>query len=90
MDVPLDTIAERAGVGPGTLHRHFASKAALVTTVIADRLDRLTDRAGGPDALDHDRHVAQPHRRFHRRIRRIVLRGRAGRRLRSASGDLPK
>lgn len=47
VDVPLDTIAERAGVGAGTVHRHFPTKEALVTAVIADRLDHLADRAAG-------------------------------------------
>lgn len=46
VDVPLDTIAERAGVGAGTVHRHFPTKEALVTAVIADRLDQLAGRAG--------------------------------------------
>ncbi|SEG76738.1 transcriptional regulator, TetR family [Actinacidiphila yanglinensis] len=45
VDIPLDTIAERAGVGAGTVHRHFPTKEALVTAVIADRLDHLADRA---------------------------------------------
>lgn len=46
-DVPLDVIARLAGVGPGTLHRHFPTKAALVAAVIAARLGRLADRAEG-------------------------------------------
>ncbi|HWJ85425.1 MAG TPA: helix-turn-helix domain-containing protein, partial [Cellulomonas sp.] len=29
-DVPLETIAARAGVGVGTLYRHFANRSALV------------------------------------------------------------
>ncbi|NUQ98980.1 MAG: TetR/AcrR family transcriptional regulator [Streptomyces sp.] len=45
VDIPLDTIAERAGVGAGTVHRHFPTKEALVTAVIADRLDHLADQA---------------------------------------------
>jgi len=53
VDVPLDVIAETAGVGPGTLHRHFPTKEALLAAVIADRLDDLADRAarldGGAD-----------------------------------------
>lgn len=44
-DVPLDTIAASAGVGPGTLHRHFPTKEALVAAVVAARLGRLADRA---------------------------------------------
>lgn len=34
--VSLDEIARRAGVGPGTVHRHFPSKAALVDATVAD------------------------------------------------------
>ncbi|NNC11294.1 TetR/AcrR family transcriptional regulator [Planctomonas sp. JC2975] len=44
-DVPLDTIAASAGVGAGTVHRHFSTKEALITAVVADRLDGLADRA---------------------------------------------
>jgi AcrR family transcriptional regulator len=43
--VPLDVIAAAAGVGPGTLHRHFPTKEALLAAVIADRLDGLAGRA---------------------------------------------
>ncbi|MDN5893320.1 MAG: TetR/AcrR family transcriptional regulator [Nocardioides sp.] len=52
--VPLDTIAERAGVGPGTVHRHFPTKAVLVAAVIADRFDHLVQRATqlGEDPTD--------------------------------------
>jgi AcrR family transcriptional regulator len=46
-DVPLDTIAALAGVGAGTVHRHFPTKEALVAAVVAARLDRLADRAEG-------------------------------------------
>jgi AcrR family transcriptional regulator len=45
-DVPLDTIAALAGVGPGTVHRHFPSKQSLVAAVVAARLDRLAEHAG--------------------------------------------
>ncbi|MFC5833006.1 TetR/AcrR family transcriptional regulator [Nonomuraea insulae] len=40
--VPLDEVARRAGVGAGTVYRHFPSKDALLTAVVTDRLDRLT------------------------------------------------
>ena len=39
--VPLDEIAARAGVGPGTVYRHFATKEALFEAVIAARLEDL-------------------------------------------------
>src|SRR5579872_1691916 len=36
--VPLDEIARRAGVGAGTVYRHFPTKEALFEAVIVDRL----------------------------------------------------
>jgi len=39
--VPLDEIARRAGVGAGTVYRHFPTKEALFEAVVADRLTRL-------------------------------------------------
>jgi AcrR family transcriptional regulator len=36
--VPLDEIARRAGVGAGTVHRHFPTKEALFTAVVTDHL----------------------------------------------------
>src|SRR5690242_19730377 len=51
--VSLDDVARRAGVGPGTVHRHFPTKDALFAAVIADRLQDLSTRAsqlsGSPD-----------------------------------------
>jgi AcrR family transcriptional regulator len=44
-DVPLDEIAGLAGVGPGTVYRHFPSKEALFEAVIAARLRDLVDDA---------------------------------------------
>ena len=41
--VPLDEIARRAGVGAGTVYRHFPSKEALFEAVVADRLEQLTE-----------------------------------------------
>jgi AcrR family transcriptional regulator len=39
--VPLDEIAARAGVGPGTVYRHFPTKEALFEAVITARLEDL-------------------------------------------------
>ncbi|TDU04204.1 TetR family transcriptional regulator [Streptomyces sp. 846.5] len=39
--VPLDEIARRAGVGAGTVHRHFPTKEALLEAVIVGRLEDL-------------------------------------------------
>src|SRR6266700_6667819 len=39
--VPLDEIAARAGVGPGTVYRHFPTKEALFQAVVAARVEDL-------------------------------------------------
>ena len=44
-DVPLDEIAARAGVGPGTVYRHFAAKDALFQAVVSARIEDLIDDA---------------------------------------------
>jgi AcrR family transcriptional regulator len=41
----LDDIANRAGVGPGTLYRHFPNRFALQEAVIRDRLDTMRAKA---------------------------------------------
>ena len=45
--VPLDEIAALAGVGPGTVYRHFPSKESLFEAVIAARIEDLIDDARG-------------------------------------------
>jgi AcrR family transcriptional regulator len=51
--VPLDEIAVRAGVGPGTVYRHFPTKEALFEAVVAARLqDLVTDARTRADASD--------------------------------------
>ncbi|MER5350935.1 TetR/AcrR family transcriptional regulator [Kitasatospora sp. NPDC002551] len=41
LDVPLGEIARRAGVGAGTVYRHFPSKQALLEAVFTQHLDDL-------------------------------------------------
>ncbi|MFB7584557.1 TetR/AcrR family transcriptional regulator [Streptomyces hydrogenans] len=41
----LNEIARRAGVGPGTLYRHFPDRSALLSAVLSDRIERLGARA---------------------------------------------
>ncbi|MFH8561083.1 TetR/AcrR family transcriptional regulator [Streptomyces sp. NPDC017988] len=44
-ETSLNEIARRAGVGPGTLYRHFPARSALLTAVLQDRIDTLCGRA---------------------------------------------
>ncbi|HTY35301.1 helix-turn-helix domain-containing protein [Mycobacterium sp.] len=41
LSVAIDEIARRAGVGAGTVYRHFPTKEALFAAVIEDRMQRL-------------------------------------------------
>lgn len=45
--VPLEAIARAAGVGIGTLYRHFPSRDALVEAVTAKQVDELRSAAHG-------------------------------------------
>lgn len=40
----LDAIAKRAGVGPGTLYRHFPNREALLDALLTARADELLSR----------------------------------------------
>jgi AcrR family transcriptional regulator len=44
-DVTLDAIAKDAGVGIGTLYRHFPTRESLVEAAYRNELDRLCDAA---------------------------------------------
>ena len=45
IDIPLDEIARRAGVGIGTLYRHFPNRDALIEAVYRAELNRLAAAA---------------------------------------------
>ncbi|MBR7833081.1 TetR/AcrR family transcriptional regulator [Actinospica durhamensis] len=45
LTVSLDEIARHAGVGPGTVHRHFPSKDALIAAVAGSRLRHIVEQA---------------------------------------------
>lgn len=45
-DAPLDDIAKAAGVGPGTLYRHFPTRESLVDAVMQAWVDRVNDAVG--------------------------------------------
>jgi AcrR family transcriptional regulator len=56
VSVPIDTVAERAGVGVGTLYRHFPTKEALFEAIVMARLGSLLEiaksHAGASDPGD--------------------------------------
>jgi AcrR family transcriptional regulator len=49
-DVTLDAIAKTAGVGIGTLYRHFPTREALVEAAYRNELEKLTEAA--PELLE--------------------------------------
>src|SRR5437879_6401556 len=51
--VTLEAIAREAGVGIGTLYRHFPTREALVEAVYRAELSRLCDSAGELLAAAH-------------------------------------
>jgi AcrR family transcriptional regulator len=51
-DASLEEIARRAGVGIGTLYRHFPTRDVLVQTVMQEELDALEARAAALLASD--------------------------------------
>jgi AcrR family transcriptional regulator len=42
VEAPLEEVARRAGVGIGTLYRHFATREALIETLFERRIGELT------------------------------------------------
>jgi AcrR family transcriptional regulator len=43
LSVPIDEIARRAGVGAGTVYRHFPTKDDLYKAVVEDRITNITE-----------------------------------------------
>lgn len=63
-DVPLEAIAESAGIGRGTLYRNFRDRSMLVLEVVGKRLDELATQ------IDH---IADDHAAFRFFLIRIGL-----------------
>jgi AcrR family transcriptional regulator len=56
-DASLDEIAKRAGVGPGTLYRHFPTRENLLDAVMqswVDRVEETADKALAFEGSDRD------------------------------------
>lgn len=68
LSVPINEIARRAGVGAGTVYRHFPTKEELFRAVIEDRMQRVVD--DGYALLESD----QPGAAIFTFLRSIVLR----------------
>src|SRR5688572_21756341 len=51
LDASLEDIARRAGVGIGTLYRHFPTRDDLVVELVAADLERLAALADAADDL---------------------------------------
>jgi AcrR family transcriptional regulator len=45
LSAPIDDIARAAGVGIGTIYRHFPTKEALYEAIVVNRVQRLLDEA---------------------------------------------
>jgi AcrR family transcriptional regulator len=45
--VPIDTVASRAGLGVGTVYRHFPTKQALFEAIVVARIEALVERGEG-------------------------------------------
>jgi AcrR family transcriptional regulator len=44
LDSPVEDIARTAGVGVGTVYRHFPSKGDLIAALVRDRFERMGER----------------------------------------------
>lgn len=51
-DASLDEVAKRAGVGPGTLYRHFPQRENLIDAILQSWVDKVTETAD--KALAHE------------------------------------
>ncbi|PPU10506.1 TetR/AcrR family transcriptional regulator [Xanthomonas arboricola] len=54
IDVSMDSIAKRAGVGPGTLYRHFPSRDALLAALLETHYANLEQARMAIRAEEHD------------------------------------
>jgi AcrR family transcriptional regulator len=57
LEGPIEDIARAAGVGVGTVYRHFPSKRALIAALVRDRFERLAERTAEALTEDHPWHA---------------------------------
>ncbi len=50
LEAPLSAVARRAGVGQGSLYRHFADRVALASAVLEENVQHVEEAAAGPAA----------------------------------------
>ena len=50
LNVPIDDVAKRAGLGIGTVYRHFPNKEALFEAIILDQLESFLEEAAALQA----------------------------------------
>ncbi|WP_306319838.1 MULTISPECIES: helix-turn-helix domain-containing protein [unclassified Streptomyces] len=50
LNAPLSSVARRAGVGQGSLYRHFADRVALASAVLDENVRQIERAAAEPDA----------------------------------------
>jgi len=85
-DASLDEVAKRAGVGPGTLYRHFPNRDALLDAIMqswVDRVDEAADKALTHEGSPRDLLLAW----FEEYVRLISLHKGGPAKITSAMGD---
>ena len=70
MTLQMDAVAQRAGVGVGTVYRHFPTKEALLVELVVHRMEVIVDEAEAAMAGDDP---AAGIRRFFVAVARIMV-----------------
>lgn len=84
-EASLNSIAKRAGVGPGTLYRHFPNRESLVLAVFRAEVQKLVDWA--PELLRTEPPMVALRRWFERLAGYIVIKHGLGEALTAATQD---
>ncbi len=81
LSTSLDDIARRAGVGSGTVHRHFPSKDGLILAVALERLESMVT------AAQRRAQARDPRGALHDQIQEMVIAGDASAPMKRALSD---